>query len=66
MLAVLFAHHRAGSVLPLHPKSRGVSSAGSGQWQTRVSEQAVLGERALFLREGMKGGVFPTTRPVWG
>lgn len=65
MLAVLFAHHRAGSVLPLHPK-RGVSSAGSSQLQTRVSEQAVLGERALFLREGMKGGVFPTTRPVWG
>lgn len=66
MLAILFTHHHAGSVPPLHPKSSGVSSAGRDQWQTRVSGQAVLGQRALFLREGMEGGGSPTAHPVWG
>lgn len=66
MLAMLFTHHHAGSVLPLHPKSRGINSAGRGQWQTKVSGQAVLGENALFVREGVKGGVSPTAQSIWG
>lgn len=53
-------------VLPLHLKNRGVGSAGRGQWQTGVSGQAVLRVRALFLREGMEGGVSSTAHPVQG
>lgn len=43
---MLFAHRHAGSVLPLHPESRGVS-AGRGQWQTKILGQTVL-ERGLY------------------
>lgn len=37
-----------------------------GASSRQVSGQAVLWERALFLRGGVEGGASPTAHPVWG